>query len=301
MGWSPLSDLLLGGPFQPALPVSAQRVLQLAHFQPSLIESVSQIAHYLLQTISAGSVHQVLLVTGFPTQWGFETDGPLGALNVASVLSLLGVPVKICLPSTLYNFFRESSSPFPVIGEGNFDFGDVATIETLHNTLLITVEYPGCNFKGVCHTMDGYPISSTLTLLNAIVAHSSPTAWVAIGDGGNEIGLGRFRPAVESTLPYGRLCQCSCQGGIATYVSANHSLLSVTSNYGALGLALELLHQTAQKGDYSWEKEEKGIEFLNATGIVDGVTGHLGTVDNIPQDLARQMLERLLAHYSGLD
>lgn len=149
--------------------------------------------------------------------------------------------------------------------------------------------------------MDGYPISSTLTLLNAIVAHSSPTAWVAIGDGGNEIGLGRFRPAVESTLPYGRLCQCSCQGGIATYVSANHSLLSVTSNYGALGLALELLHQTAQKGDYSWEKEEKGIEFLNATGIVDGVTGHLGTVDNIPQDLARQMLERLLAHYSGLD
>jgi hypothetical protein len=240
-------------------------------------------------------------VTGFPTRWGFETDGPLGALNLGSVLSLFNIPVKIGLSSPLFATFRRITSSFPVIGTGSFDFCDLDAVETMSETLLITIEYPGCNSKGVCHTMGGHKISPELTTLNTNIARSSPKAWVAIGDGGNEIGLGCFQSAVESVLPYGRICQCGCQGGIAAHVSADHSLLSVTSNYGALGLALELLRQTGQKGKYGWRKEEKSLAFLNAAEIVDGVTGRPGTVDNIHMDLAHQMLDELLEQYPDLD
>ena len=97
MEWSSLTALLLGVPFHSDLPESAQRAFRIAQFQPSLVEPVHLIAQYILH--SSSEVQQVLIVTGFPTRWGFETDGPLGALNLASVLSLLNIPIKIGLPS----------------------------------------------------------------------------------------------------------------------------------------------------------------------------------------------------------
>jgi len=125
-----------------------------------------------------------------------------------------------------------------------------------------------------CHNMRGEPldvhVAPTHRLFELIAELNLPITTIAIGDGGNELGMGRFLwenlVAAIATGPAGK---------IACRVAADIALLAGTSNWGAYALALAVANLRGQKLTSSWLQpagQEQLIEVLVAAGAVDGRT-----------------------------
>jgi len=113
-------------------------------------------------------------------------------------------------------------------------------------------------------------VAPTHRLFELIAELNLPITTIAIGDGGNELGMGRFLwenlVAAIATGPAGK---------IACRVAADIALLAGTSNWGAYALALAVANLRGQKLTSSWLQpagQEQLIEVLVAAGAVDGRT-----------------------------
>ena len=166
-------------------------------------------------------------------------------------------------------------------------------INDIKNSMLFTIERPGKNIKGICHTMDGQKITHSILPIESEIQKNPPNAWIAIGDGGNELGTGYYRNSIEKVIPDGKCCNCGCEGGITAFEKADRCILSTTSNFGAISLSLELARQKNINWNVPANKVTQIIKILNKYGIKDGVTGEEGTVDGISIELRKKMYEQL--------
>lgn len=233
---------------------------------------------------------RVAILTGYPKDGRGETDGPPGAAALGRALAALGSEVvqlvdARCAPLVI------ALEAGPVV-TAELAQGDRAAasalLERLGATHLVSIERPGRSADGTYRNMRGVDISVSTTALDELfLLAGEPGPWrrptVAIGDGGNEVGMGTLRERVVAAVPHGEV--------VASVVPADHVIVAGVSNWGAFGLvgALSLLAgRDLVPSDASARADVLAV--LGAGGV-DGVTGvSEPTVDGLPLERSLEVL-----------
>ncbi len=284
-----LADILVGRPFLDDLPESAKRSHYIISNSKIPVQNLEEIAKFIWNHID--EVKMISFFTGFYCKNGYETDGPVGTLILAEFFLQNKISVQICCEKELLNIVKSTASDLSL--SKLISFKPFEDIKDIKDSMLFTIERPGKNVKGICHTMDGQKISHSILPIESEIQKNPPNAWIAIGDGGNELGTGYYKNSIEKVIPNGKLCNCGCEGGITAYTEADRCILSTTSNFGAISLSLELARQKNISWNVPANKITQIIRSLNKYGINDGVTGEEGTVDGISIELRKKMYDLL--------
>jgi hypothetical protein len=280
-------------------------------------------AQYLRQ-VPPGST--VVIATGFchPERLPRgETDGPPGAAALARAV-LLGLdatpwvigeaaitaPMEACIQSL---GLRLQSAPakthstssgvvfqaFPIEAEAA-QAATASLLEQVRPAAVVVTEKVGPNRLGVAHSAMGFAIPAGARfpveyLLDA--AHTTGIPTIGVGDNGNDIGFGIIEEVVRRYKPYGDVCQCPCQGGLATVTKTTTLVTAAVANWGAYGIVTclaalrrqpELLHSAAT--------ERQMLDACVQAGAADGITGRLeSTVDALPAAVHASIVELLHA------
>jgi hypothetical protein len=257
----------------------------------------------------------VCIVTGFFIAHGqppaCETDGPLGAIFLTRALLLLNVPVLLVADPSLDNAleagldaagFHGDSHPVATasIGRPPHDIERVKSIifGDEPRTHLIALERVGpSHADGRCYSMRGRDITEFTGPAHLLFEHaatlSPKVATIGIGDGGNEIGMGKLPwDVIRRNIPNGGLTACR--------VPCDHLLVAGVSNWGAYGLAAGvrlLLGAPFDPELFDVERERKLLRVMVEQGpLIDGVTGkQTVSVDGLDFDRYAEPLRRLAA------
>ena len=252
-------------------------------------------AKRILDTVPEGGV--VTFLTGFPEfPWigrGIaETDGPVGAAVLARSLfkarsaiavfpcerhfasaieaALRGIGLSpVCADRTAIR----PGDPVAVVEIADGPVDAAAWLTRHRPSLVVAIERPGRSGSGTYHSMSGTNVEHCLENLEEVFvdagARGVPT--VAIGDGGNEIGMGSLRDVVEAHVPNGKTCGCGCGGGIAAQSEAGTVVTAVVANLGASAIAASLALLTNRRDVLpSTELEMRALAACAASGAVDG-------------------------------
>ena len=249
----------------------------------------------------------VLIVTGFrvlPTMVQ-ETDGPPGALILARTLMDLGAEVLLAIEEESYSILRSGLDevgikcrivPLPVnVDLTNYSrsFFDEYAID-----LLIFVEKAGSNDVGVYHNMLGVDVTQYHAKVEALLyeAQRRGCSVIAIGDGGNEVGFGLIRKAVELFVPRGRSCGCPCRRGIASSSKADLVIVSSASNIGCYAVSCAISILEGKPWPHNRDLEVRLLRAMIDAGAIDGMTGKGEMkVDGIPVEVTASIVD-LLGH-----
>jgi hypothetical protein len=146
-----------------------------------------------------------------------------------------------------------------------------------------------------CHNMRGQditPMGSPAHRLFEYAPRRSPAVTtIGIGDGGNEIGMGKIRwDVLRRNIPRGNYVACRAP--------TDHLIVSGVSNWGAYGLATGvcLLRGLEPRPEwYDGERERNLLQVMVERGpLVDGATGQpTMTVDGLTFDRYLEPLHRL--------
>ena len=255
-------------------------------------------ARRIVETVKNGDT--VIITTGFRVlpQKVQETDGPLGAAALAKSLIkafnanpivVIEEPSREIMASTL-----RALGINPVMNEADFKKGENSVlildfpfelenaieaakriVEKYKPSLVFATEKAGRNVKGEYHTMRGVNISSFHAKIEPLIeeARSRGILTIGVGDGGNEVGMGNIREAIEKFVPYAKECQCPCKGGIAAESKVDLLVVASISNWGVYGIEACIAALTENmEALHTAEEEEKMLRNSIKAGAVDGVT-----------------------------
>lgn len=179
-----------------------------------------------------------------------ENDGPIGAVVLARTLKRIGARVTIAVENevipvieALCEHLNFTVEIVPLSRKSEEDNAKLA--KKLDSAIFI--EKIGPSAKGVYHFATGYarknqdaPLRLLLEKLN-----KKDKLTIGIGDMGNEIGFGKIYNAVREINPFGKVCHCEKEDGLATVLTTKYILPVGVSNIGAYGLvaALSLLEK----------------------------------------------------------
>ncbi|XP_061842869.1 D-glutamate cyclase, mitochondrial isoform X2 [Nerophis lumbriciformis] len=283
-----------------------QRGIKALFIQDELIRSCLALSH----------ASSVAITTGFPTHYMHsppdETDGPPGAIAMATMLLSLGKKVtmvmdrralemnqaiideavkKGVLKSTIPLVTFEESAPNSAL---HFlcHHGDPTKPRYDH---MVAIERSGRAADGNYYNMRGINIKHLVDPIDDLFIAADKLAGMTttgIGDGGNELGMGKVKEKVKSLMPKGELIACD--------VPADYAITAGVSNWGGYAVAcgLYLLHTCATHQRYlhrglgkdhvtseelrhwtanlpSVDKEESILSTLVDFGIRSGKSGNL--------------------------
>jgi hypothetical protein len=252
-------------------------------------------AQRLKQMVSQND--RVLIMTGFvlPPRYVQETDGPLGAASLARALDVArgatpfllieagaGRMVSatcraIGLNVVEYSRVKENA---PKHSAAVIDFTcDLSTavdaakelLDEIAPSAVISIEKAGRNVAGEYHTVKGFNVSACHAKVEAIVseARKRKILTIAVGDGGNEVGMGNIIQTVLKSVPYASKCQCPCGRGIAAESEVDLLVPAAVSNWGAYGIAANLARITGTSALHSPELEESMLASVVREGAID--------------------------------
>jgi len=214
----------------------------------------------------------VLIGTGFPVETTYETDGPVGAIALYEALEQQGAkPYLVCgapLANRVNDRYRVIEIEVGSLGVS----AATATEQILSDyepQLIISIERPGLTADGCYRNMRGENISSRCACFDYFLDYAHcPT--IAIGDGGNEIGMGVVSDALKELDIYASVTPC------------DELLVTDVSNWGAYGL-IGLLGYWINEDLLANIDPQAILEYLSERGSVDGVTRqNTLTEDSLP-------------------
>ncbi|KAJ7345105.1 hypothetical protein JRQ81_001055 [Phrynocephalus forsythii] len=289
----------------------------------------------LRASLSISHAQSVLITTGFPTHFKYEppeeNDGPPGAIAMAAMLKALGKNVSIVTDQRALGLNKKIikeaveqgilETPIPVISycsdsadsalqflceDGNMDkpkFNHLIAIERAG--MAADGNYYNARKVNIKHLVE--PIDE-LFLAAKLIPGITTTG---IGDGGNELGMGKVKEAVKKYIANGDVIACD--------VEADFAVVAGVSNWGGYAVACALyilntceIHERylrkavgfsrlSQKVDWtsalpSVTKEEKMLNILQQNQVRSGLTASLEMeVDGLPfYNVHSLLLERLL-------
>lgn len=266
--------------------------------KPLAMEAAEALCH----TVKEGDA--VFILTGFvllPHKVP-EMDGMVSAmlLSRALVMAFQAKPIIVC-PADSVEAIKKCAS---VVGLHIYE--DVETVmelplsmgvvaftkdsgkaeaqaEELMNRVMpsavISVEAPGANACGHYHNAVGKEVTEleakTDVLWNKLKERGVTN--VAIGDLGNEIGMGAIAEHIRKYVPFTDRgeCRCGCGGGILAASTTDHIITATCSDWGCYGLMaalaylkrdMEILHHE--------EMEAEVMRVASRSGMID-MTGSL--------------------------
>ncbi|HEX9327378.1 MAG TPA: glutamate cyclase domain-containing protein, partial [Reyranella sp.] len=156
----------------------------------------------------------------------------------------------------------------------------------------IAIERCGRSADGKPRNMRGVDVGQWTAPLDDVFL-GGPWAKLAVGDGGNEIGMGKLPPGlIARTVPNG--------AQIACVTSCDHLVVAGVSNWGAYGLmaALAVLRPDWSTTIAGFLTAERDLAVTRATvdkaGAVDGVTAEReATVDGFGPEIHGPLVDEL--------
>lgn len=228
------------------------------------------------------AAQKVIIGTGFPVVDTFETDGPLGAIALYGALEALGKEVWLACAKPLAGVINDD---FRVLELLAFDV-DTGLIEAqrrldeLQPDAVVSIERPGLSSDNRYYNMRGEDISARCAVFDYYLSLADcPT--IAIGDGGNEIGMGNVRSVVAALDIVAAATEC------------DELLVADVSNWGAYAL-IAILGVLASRPLLGEVKHEATLSYLSDRGSVDGVTRQNKlSEDGLPVAAGEALLEKL--------
>lgn len=227
----------------------------------------------------------VLIGTGFPVGDSFETDGPVGAIVLYQLVEKLGARAMLACGDPLFSVLKNDYAclELPVNSVDAAAFA-LQALQQLEPELIISIERPGLAADGRYYNMRAVDISARCANFDVFFLQAScPT--IAIGDGGNEIGMGNLYQALSQLAITPAVTGC------------DELLLADVSNWAAYGLlALVSVIKDTETGE-GWLLDcqpAQLLQYLVKRGCVDGVTGLASiTEDSLPPEHAMQLIRDL--------
>ena len=255
-------------------------------------------ARDLAQATSVG------LITGFFVPRGDvaapETDGPVGTALLAAALAACGVPARIATDTPCADAVRAAvTATGVVVAVDEIAVSDRAALDRLVGdwraaslSHAIAIERCGRSVDGKPRNMRGVDVSPWTAPLDDLFL-GGPWKKLAVGDGGNEVGMGQ--------LPAGLIARTVPNGAeIACVTSCDHLTVAGVSNWGAYGLmaALAVLRPDWQPTIAKFLTAERDLAVTRAVvdkaGAVDGVTAlREPTVDGFGPDVHGPLVDEL--------
>jgi len=244
---------------------------------------------------------RVGLITGFYVPLGSppaaETDGPIGAALLANGLAEIGVPCRLstdelCRSACTAALAGAGATGVPV--DASEVAATIAAWRRAGITHAISIERCGRSLDGAPRNMRGLDISSYATPLDELFT-AGPWETIAIGDGGNEIGMGSLpRELIAQAVDHGETIAC--------VTPARHLIVAGVSNWGAYALlgSLAALRQDWRARLLACldERLDKAIleAAVNRGPAVDGVSRMRAmTVDNLAMTIHHSKLRDIRA------
>jgi hypothetical protein len=277
--------------------------------------------------LTTGSVSRAWITTDLG-----ENDGPSGAAAIARALVLArNVTCVMVCEETLLPAIRntcQAAGLFPVTLEqaaiakadkslativlipyATDDEGGkaqaVQMLDDLKPDLMFSTERVGRNEFGVYHSMKGIDYGMGRARVDFLfdLALERGIPVVAVGDGGNEIGMGKVADHVKAHVPYGDTCQCGCGGGIGAVTGCDVLVTAACSNWGCTAIAAAMAARAGNsKLLHTPEREALLLDTMVANGLINSTHGIVDdSVDGFPRnshiavaELCRTIVSRAL-------
>jgi hypothetical protein len=238
---------------------------------------------------------RVLIITGFCVRSAMtgETDGPPGASAIASCLGSLGSTVMILTDRHSAGLASAALAARKPLAGTDPGLPIAVTILPDDETearqacldlagdfkpdLILAVERPGGAADGHRYSMRGTILDDIAPSADILFADSGSRKWktAAIGDGGNELGMGSLRDSCVAAVNMGKLIFCTA--------SADFPVAAGISNWGAYALAGAVSILAGRPLLPSPEEELAVLQAVYEAGGVDGATReHTCSVDGLP-------------------
>jgi hypothetical protein len=247
---------------------------------------------------SLATARSVGLITGFFVPRGEvaapETDGPVGTALLAAALAECGVPTRIAVDAPCADVATAAAKAAG--GHARVDVvTDIAVTAAAWRQAgvdhVISIERCGRSKDGKPRNMRGVDVSPWTAPLDDLFL-GGPWRKVGVGDGGNEIGMGKLPPGlIAQQVPNG--------AEIACVTPCDDLVVAGVSNWGAYGLmaALALVRNDWSSTIAKFLTAERDLSVtlaVVAAGGVDGVTAKREpTVDGFGADVHGRLVESL--------
>ncbi len=268
------------------------------------------------------------VVTGFwiPAAGLGETDGPLGAVFLARTLPALGIRVQVasdpfCRPALRAGLDRaDCRRRTPVLDVARTRFSEPRLNEAAAPTHLLALERVGPAHTPAsvraqagatdetlqlfldevpaadhdrCHTMRGIDITDRMADVRGLFDHPDPNAptTIGIGDGGNEVGMGKVPwEVIRANIPGGARIACR--------IATHYLIVAGVSNWGAYALTCGVATVKGVTPPPAWfdlDHERALLQHMVDKGpLVDGVTAErTASVDGLSFEEYARPLGRL--------
>jgi hypothetical protein len=232
---------------------------------------------------------RVIVVTGFCVRSRRigETDGLSGALALASALHSLEKKVvfltdEFSAPLLAAGMKVDGGkTPVHLLGQSQEDADAVidALLASFAPTHAVAIERPGNAADGHRYSMRGEMLDDLVVSADRLFAPPGKRGYttLAIGDGGNELGLGGLRQALGGCVEHGETIFCA--------TPADHAIPAGVSNWGAYALAATLSLLAGRLLIRAPTHERSVLAAMVAAGAVDGRTQRCAiSVDGLAWD-----------------
>ncbi len=224
----------------------------------------------------------VLICTGFPVANTFETDGPAGAIALYRLCKSMGKKPRLIAEKLLIDALGDEFESCLVEA---FDTDkaalEAAVLYAAHPVdLLIVIERPGHAANGRYYNIRRDDISDQVKPFEPYVTQA-PCPVIAIGDGGNEIGMGSAG-AILNTL--------NIEPAVTT---CDALIVADVSNWGAYAL-IAVTEWLVGTDPLATLRPRELLTQLSRAGSVDGVT-HENTLteDGLSCDEGESLLSEI--------
>jgi len=203
---------------------------------------------------------RVIIGTGFPVAGTFETDGPVGAIALYRVIEALSGQCWLACAEPLCNALSGDFRVLPLRASTSTAARREAALrlEQLTPDAIVSIERPGRAADGAYYNMRGEDISSACGIFDTYLKQAAcPT--IGIGDGGNEIGMGKVTAVISELNIMGAVTSC------------DELVVADVSNWGAYGI-IAYLGLWSGRDLLADIRPREVLAYLSHRGSVDGVS-----------------------------
>ena len=227
---------------------------------------------------------EIVIVTGFYIERmkTGETDGPLGAAFLAQALEKLSIKVTIMTSPFNAKIMQATIDELQLRAELLIvDAGEELEIfpQILSNpsiTHILALEQMGVALDGNYYNMAGMKISIPVARFDSLFvqAREKGITTIAIGDGGNEIGMGSL---------YSQLFLKIDKNWILNITPVDYLITAGVSNWGGYGLMASLSYLVREPLLHHQQHKNPLLQVILDAGAVDGRTNmRVMSVDGLP-------------------
>ena len=257
-------------------------------------------ARKLCETLTEGSL--VYIMTGFvlhPFNKA-ETDGAVGSVLFARALTKAfgAKPVIICPGECADAVERIAESiGFSLVDVISFTKDEALAEECADEILfrgvpdaVIAIECPGKNAKGVYHNAKGTDVTHLEAKQDVLFEklRDMGVMNIAIGDLGNEIGMGAIGDYIREKIPFAGEggCSCGCEGGICVCTKADNIITATVSDWGCYSL-IAMLAFMLENPDimHGADIEKMALETAVNYGLIDMTGEGVPAIDGFGEDI----------------